>query len=73
MTFAWVIEHRDSKPGLPVYFTGKRHGALQWSDPGDNSEACRFARKEDAERIAEFAGFYAPNPTHLIREHGWEE
>jgi hypothetical protein len=73
MIFAWVIEHADSEPGRPRYFTGKRHLAMQWSNPGDHAEACRFARREDAERIASFAGFYPPNPTHRVCEHGWEE
>jgi hypothetical protein len=73
MTFAWVIEHAESEPGKPRYFTGHRHPAMQWSDPGDHAEACRFAREQDADRIAAFAGFYAPNPTHRVCEHGWEE
>jgi hypothetical protein len=72
-TFAWVIERIDSPPGAPIYFTGRRHAALQWSDPGDHSQACRFARKEDAERIMGFAGFYPPNPVHRVCEHGWSE
>jgi hypothetical protein len=69
--FAWCIEHADSEPSRPRYFTGKRHPAMQWSDPGDHAEALRMARKEDAERVASFAGFYEPNPTHRICEHGW--
>jgi len=73
MTFAWVIEKGDSEQSRPSYFTGRRHPAVQWSDPGDHAAACRFARKEDAERIADFAGFYAPNPVHRIAEHGWDE
>jgi hypothetical protein len=71
MVFAWVIEHADSPPGAPRYFTGKRHPAMRWSDPGDHLAACRFARREDAERISDFAGYYLPNPTHRVREHGW--
>lgn len=70
-SFAWVIEDRESELSRPRYFTGKRHPAMQWSDPGDHAAACRFARREDAERIAAFAGFYDPNPTHRICEHGW--
>jgi anti-sigma factor ChrR (cupin superfamily) len=73
MKFAWVIEHEDSEPGKPQYFTGARHSAMRWSAPGSHGDAVRFARKQDAERIANFAGFYAPNPTHRICEHGWEE
>lgn len=73
MEYAWVIEHKDSPPGQPIYFTGFLHAALQWSNPGKHLAACRFSRKEDAERIAAFAGFYEPNPTHYIREHGWDD
>lgn len=73
MNFAWVIEHRDSEPSRPRYFTGRRHSAAMWSDPGDHSAACRFSRKQDAENIAGFAGFYEPNVTHRICEHGWDE
>ncbi len=72
MTFAWVIVHRASPPGAPIYWTGARHRAMQWSNPGEWEQAIRFSRKEDAEAIAIFAGFYEPNPTHLIEEHGFE-
>jgi hypothetical protein len=72
MTFAWVIVHDASPPGAPIYYTGARTPALRWSNPGAWEYAVRFARKEDAEAIAILAGFYAPNPTHKIEEHGFE-
>jgi hypothetical protein len=71
MTFAWVIEKDDSEGSRPRYFTGKRHGAQEWSDPGDHADACRFAREQDAERIAKYIGPYQHN--HRICEHGWDE
>lgn len=68
MNFAWVIEHAESKPGSPQYFTGKYTPALRWSN--DNAEACRFSRKCDAERLARSLDG-ARN--HRIAEHGWSE
>jgi hypothetical protein len=64
----WVIEHENSEGSAPKYFTGKLTPALQWSDPGDHANVCRFARKEDAER---FAVGLDPARQHRIAEHGW--
>jgi hypothetical protein len=70
MVFAWVIEKATSEPSRPEYFTGKSTLALQWSDPGDHAEACRFSRQQDAQRFADGAW---PGHKHRVCEHGWEE
>jgi hypothetical protein len=70
MTFAWVIERDNSEPSRPEYFTGRLTLALRWSDPGDHADACRFARQEDAERMARSIDGARP---HRVREHGWSD
>jgi hypothetical protein len=70
MTFAWVIENEESEGSRPEYFTGRLARALWWSNPGDHQEALRFARKQDAERLAKSLDG-ARN--HRICEHGWDE
>ncbi len=70
MSLAWVIEHEDSEPSLPRYFTGMLALGLRWSKPGDHKAAVRYARKEDAEKTAisvDGAG------KHRVCEHGWDE
>jgi len=59
--FAWLIERGDLSPARPTYWAGPDH----WSQ--DHMDAVRFARKEDAERVAcrLHAGY------HRVCEHGW--
>lgn len=68
MTFAWVIERDDSPSYEPEYFTGRLTPALRWSNPGDHINACRFARKQDAERMAVSVDGARP---HRVTEHGF--
>lgn len=67
MVYAWVIEHGDSEPCAPRYFTGEsaRHGRWHLC----NDVAVRFARKQDADRIALALGL----ENVRIAEHGWYE
>lgn len=60
--FAWVIERGDSQPHSPTYWSG----IDSWSQ--DHLDAVRFARKQDAERVAHSIrdGGY-----HRVCEHGW--
>jgi len=67
----WVIESLDSPPGLPIYFTGYSTRALRWSNPGDHVNACRFARKVDAERISAWISYWGPKPSVRVCEHSW--
>lgn len=59
--FAWVIERGDSPPHSPTYWTGPD----RWSQ--DHQDAVRFARKQDAERVACHTG----QGYHRVAEHGW--
>lgn len=75
MNFAWLIEHCDSESSRPRYFTGRVHpeffwqdDPLMWSLPGDHADALRFARREDAERLAQWLD---PVLKHRVVEHGW--
>ena len=60
----WVIEHGRSQPSYPEYWaaTGFDH---------DNLKAIRFARKEDAERVANALGGGFPEGYHRIADHMW--
>ena len=50
---AWVIEHRDSDPRRPQFFTtGGTPGPYGWGWTTEAREALRFARREDARRVA---------------------
>lgn len=62
--FAWVIERGDSQPCAPTYWTGPNNGG-GWSQ--DHMDAVRFARKQDAERVACQLG----QGYHRVCEHGW--
>jgi len=70
MVFAWVIERDESPLHTPEYFTGRLTPALRWSKPGDHADACRFARRQDAERVAVAIDGARP---HRVCEHGWDE
>ena len=67
--FGWVMEHKDSEPSVPSYFD-----AAPWSLDrpypwtNDNLKAIRFARKEDAQKMATYLKL-----DHVVRicEHGW--
>lgn len=59
--FAWCIERGDSQPAAPTYWAGPD----RWSQ--DNIDAVRFARKQDAERVACRLG----QGYHRVCEHGW--
>lgn len=76
MVYAWVIERQGCDRSRPVYWTGHFDPKLEWSEPGDHSRACRFARFEDATPVAEYLSFHSPNrqpnDTHGVFEHGWE-
>jgi len=61
--FGWVIERGDSTPATPTYWAGSEY----WSQ--DHMDAVRFARKQDAERVAcRLHGGY-----HRVCEHGWHK
>lgn len=70
MKFGWVIERDESMGYAPEYFTGNNHPAMRWSDTGDHANAIRFARREDAERMAISLDGARK---HRIAEHGWDE
>jgi hypothetical protein len=73
MTYAWVIERGGSDPSRPEYFTGRLHYLFPekaWSAPGDHADACRFARREDADKLSHWI---TPGTAHRIAEHGWDE
>jgi hypothetical protein len=60
----WVIEHGRSQPSHPMY----------WCADGfdhNNLKAIRFARKEDAERVANSLGGGFPEGYHRIADHMW--
>ena len=65
LEFAWVIEHENSEPCDPVYWTGLQ--IMAWSP--DHEQAIRFARQCDAETMAN--GYIKRHPTR-VAEHGWE-
>lgn len=67
MTYAWVIEHVESQPSAPMYFTGLSAKGHMWS--AEHSMACRFARRQDAERVRGYIG----TQLHRVAEHGWEK
>jgi len=57
----WVIERGDSSPGSPTYWSGPD----AWSQ--DHMDAVRFARKQDAERVA----CRVHGGHHRVCEHLW--
>ena len=68
--FAWLIERADSEPSAPWYWAaghqpnkGKGTGWTQ-----DHLEAIRFARRRDADKVAERL---FPDIEVRICEHGW--
>lgn len=64
--FAWVIERGDSSPSAPTYWAGPAdHSDGRWSQ--DHMDAIRFAREEDARRVA----YHFRQPNCRICEHGW--
>lgn len=68
--FGWVIENESSAHSNPEYFTGHIvTRAMVWSDPGDHASALRFARKQDAEKIARQLSPF--NNKHRVCEHCW--
>lgn len=74
MTYGWVIERGGSDGSCPEYFTGRLPlsglAELMWSKPGDHADACRFARRRDADRMAHWL---EPGRLHRVAEHGWDE
>lgn len=61
---AWLIERDDNTPAQPIYFYGIAEDGLFIWGFGHN-KACRFARKEDAEKI-----YFR----HAVRiaQHAWD-
>lgn len=57
----WVIERADSEPSRPMYYAG-----FEWDY--DNLKAMRFARKEDAQKMARYM---FPGEPHRIADHMW--
>lgn len=68
--FAWVIEHGNSPVSQPLYWTAglpiKELPPRHWHS--NHLEAIRFARKEDAEKIA--TALLEGVPVRIC-EHGW--
>lgn len=60
----WVLERADSPAAAPLYYAPYQHGQ-QWT--ADHGEACRFARKIDASRLAAALGVEV-----RVCEHVWE-
>lgn len=60
----WVVEHRSSPVSQPMYWTGFGNGQGIWCD--DHLQAIRFAREEDARKIAD--NF---DTAHRVCEHIW--
>jgi len=60
----WVIEHGRSQQSDPEYWAATCFVR-------DNSKAIRFARKEDAERVANALGGGFPEGYHRIADHMW--
>jgi hypothetical protein len=64
--YGWVIERGDSTVDAPTYWAGPvNHGLNTWSQ--NHMDAVRFARKDDAERVAPYLG----DGHHRVAEHGW--
>lgn len=63
--FAWVIELGSSPVSEPEYYAPQ----LPKSWTKDHNLACRFARKQDAEVIADAYGI-SDEPIRIC-EHGW--
>ncbi|MCK9994030.1 MAG: hypothetical protein Dbin4_02550 [Alphaproteobacteria bacterium] len=63
--FAWVIERGDSQSCDPTYWAGLSRLDSKWSQ--DHMEAVRFARKQDAEKVACGLG----HGYHRVCAHGW--
>lgn len=56
----WVIEVGNSTPSNPLYWAGKHWSYI-------DSEAVRFCRKEDAEKVNQTL----PGTNNRICEHQW--
>ena len=67
--YGWVIEHRDSEPSWPLYWTGKNTYNLDECWSRDHMDAVRFCREKDADVMRLILGG-APS-CHRIAEHGW--
>lgn len=73
----WVIELGESEPSRPAYWTGPSENPAHWpfglfSD--DNLKAVRFARKEDAQAVANRTKACAHDDTRChfrIADHMW--
>lgn len=68
--YAWVIEHAHSEASRPCYWTGG-----YWTER--HEEACRYCRREDAERtltgIRRFEAMEGlERMPHRVAEHGWD-
>lgn len=66
---AWVIEHGDSEVSAPRYWAGSDRDPQRSSAWTSNHlEAIRFARAEDAQKVAQRA---LGGVEVRICEHGW--
>lgn len=55
---AWVIEHPNSDPQRPLFYAcDTTPGAMSWRWTAEPSEALRFARRYDAQRVAGAKGY----------------
>ncbi len=67
--FAWVIERGDSNVSRPKYWAaGQAESGRASAWTSNHAQAIRFARKVDAERVAERIMQQIPV---RICEHGW--
>lgn len=65
----WVIERADSSPAEPKYWAaGQREAERSSAWTSNHMEAIRFARKDDAEKVANRIMKDIPV---RIAEHGW--
>lgn len=54
----WVIEHPSSDPARPQFYTTDGSpGAYGWRWTVDIDQALRFARRQDAQRVAGAKGY----------------
>lgn len=65
MESGWCLEKGEAS--RPRYLTVKG-GMLDWTEPGDHTNALRFARREDAEHMVEIV-----EDTDRVAEHAWTD
>ena len=65
--YGWLIEHKETGPAGPAYWTPKPFMLRVEPWTFDNLDAVRFARREDAQRVADTL----PGGPHRVAEHGW--